>query len=130
LETGPNQKIQIAGYGGNIKFQRRPGILGFDFHARLHGYRADTHIWDTIYPHQTIGTMTAKTKQAPRAMILEAAAENPQARSIQGGSDGFTRETGNRFTIEFKRDGLSAGNFKVGMVRYSQIICHFIHHSS
>ena len=48
----------------------------------MNGDGTGAHIGSTVYPHQAMGAMTCKTKQAPGPVIFEATAKYPKAVGI------------------------------------------------
>ena len=92
VETDGHQPVQPVQQRQQVKPQRRPGVLASHLQAWLHGAGAGAHVGFAADAHQAVGAGGGATEEAPRPVILEAAAEDAGSRGAKRRGHGVAPE--------------------------------------
>ena len=109
IKARRQKAVQFLRNGEEIQFQRWPGVLMSDFIAFIDRLSADPHVRATIDVHQAVGTFSIHAEKSTWPVILKAAAENANARRIQGRPNGIPSKARYRLIVK------AEGDFSVGI---------------
>ena len=92
VEADGHQPVQPVQQRQEVEPQRRPGVLASHFQPRLHGTGAGAHVGFAAGAHQAVGAGCSTAEDAPRPVILEAAAEDAGSCGIKRRGHGVAPE--------------------------------------
>ena len=91
-----------------------------DFHSMARRRDARPHVGRAIHVHQAVRAPAGEAQQPARAMVLEAAAEDPLARAIQRRCHGVSVAPVNRPSVEMENHRLEPGK-KVSSTSFDRV---------